>query len=530
MRRISACHAPSHVREVAGATFPESYDNPYQEVIPLMSRHLHARLVPGALRSIAILIAVAFLLSLTQVGVASDQPFAKLAPINPKLLSWLQAKQEGRVQAFTSGGQPLGYVPGPIDLSYMKGVRVFDEPALAIPASYDLRTKGKVTSVKNQGACGSCWAFASMGSIESRLLTGESRDFSEWHMCQNHGWDWGQCDGGNQYVATAYLSRWAGPYNETDFPYPYYVELAPNAAIQKHVQDVYWLPGREGYTDNNAVKQAIMKYGGVSMDFFVDDTPSKYFNSNRTTYYMYDNSDDLNHEVLIVGWDNNYSKTKFQRQPSGNGAFLIKNSWGTGFHDQGYFWMSYYDRNLSLGACFTGIVNTSNYGGFYYHDPLGCINWMGYGSSTSWAADIYKGVSVAGTAASKPVKAVGTYFATPNTAYEIYVYTNLKSSTNPKSGTLATSAKGKMALPGYHTVTLPKSVAITSGKLFSVVIKFTTPGYNYPIPVEYKYAGVTSKATAQPKQSFFSGNGTTWEDATKYDKTMNTCIKAFTAK
>ena len=88
---------------------------------------------------------------------------------------------------------------------------------------------------------------------------------------------------------------------------------------------------------------------------------------------------------------------------------------------------------------------------------------------------------------------------------------------------------GTITYPGYHTLALTTPVALTAGQKFSVVIKLTTPGYNWPIPVEYAEQGYSSGASAAAGQSYYSHNGTSWHDTTTWNATCNVCIKAFTA-
>ncbi len=126
------------------------------------------------------------------------------------------------IRSFSERGlQSGGLVPDPITLSQARGQAVF--PAATYPASYDLRTQGKLTPVKNQNPYGTCWAFASLASLESGLMPGQEWDFSENHLVRWSGFDnapQGPYEhGGNATMTTAYLARWQGPVNEADSPY-----------------------------------------------------------------------------------------------------------------------------------------------------------------------------------------------------------------------------------------------------------------------------------------------------------------------
>ena len=114
-----------------------------------------------------------------------------------------------------------------------------------------------------------------------------------------------------------------------------------------------------------------------------------------------------------------------------------------------------------------------------------------------------------------------------NTQYEVYIYTNPTS--GPIGGTQHVGPTGTMPMAGYHTVKLASPVPLSAGQRFSVVVKFTTSGYNYPVAVEYAVSGYSSGATASPGQSYFSPDGSAWQDTTTIDSTMNICIKAFTS-
>ena len=123
--------------------------------------------------------------------------------------------------------------------------------------------------------------------------------------------------------------------------------------------------------------------------------------------------------------------------------------------------------------------------GLYQYDTLGWTTSTGYGSTTGWFANVFT------AAATEQVAAASFYTASPNATYTLYVYTNVGSS-GPTGGTLAGTQSGTIADAGYHTITLSTPVTVTSGQKFSVVVRLTTPGYTYPIAIEYPVGGYSS--------------------------------------
>lgn len=470
--------------------------------------------------SVIFLFLVVLSFSLAATGFAQEETALtqtssgfNLAPVNPDYSKYVMDLKAGKVQKVTADGNRLGYVPAPLNLPETgKKLAKFTN----FPAAYDLRAQGKLTPVKDQGSCGSCWAFATYSSLESYLLPGEAADFSENHMKNTHGFDWGPCQGGNQFISSAYLARWDGPINESNDPYsPSNGTSPPGLIPQKHLQQAYFVPDRTGPLDNSSIKQAVMDYGAVFTSMYIS---SSYYNSNNYAYY-YNGSTYSNHAVAIVGWDDNFDRSKFNTPPPGNGAFIIKNSWGTGWGDNGFFYISYYDSNAGKDNVVYTAEPTKNYKGVYQYDPCGWVNSIGAGSPTLWFANVFTATS------GDKLAAVSLYSATPESAYELYVYTGV--TTQPRSGTLAGSKTGTLPLPGYNTIKLDAPVNLTSGQKFSVVVKLTTPGYNYPCPVEYAMLGYDSKASSNPGESWTSTDGTTWSDldAQGYG---NVCLKAFT--
>jgi C1A family cysteine protease len=454
------------------------------------------------------------------------------APVNPEFMAYVQNQGVGLMRSLSDEGYPLGYIPPPIKLPRVKTQTVLSEAAV-LPAKFDLRTLGGVTPVKDQGSCGDCWAFATYGSMESFLKykVSQIRDYSEADLNRYHGFDPRECEGGNHWMSTAYLARWSGPVNTADVPNPYAAPLSvstPGAKVRKHVQNVWFLPERSSFTDNTTLKTAVRTYGGVTIYF---QWAATYFNPTNAAYY----TDQVgnNHNVTVVGWDDNYTRTKFNAgfQPPGDGAFIVKNSWGSSWGDNGYFYISYYDNSLSPGAAFYNAEATTNYKRAYEYDPLGWVDSLGFiGTSptTAWFANVFK----ASASASK-INAVSFYTPVPNTAYRIMIYKDVAGGANPRNGTLVKSLSGTLAKSGYNTVKTYRSdwapPAVTGGKKFSVVVKLTTPGYDYPIPVEEDYYGYSSAANANTGQSFVSEDGVNWDDLTTFTsfERTNVCVKAF---
>jgi C1A family cysteine protease len=458
------------------------------------------------------------------------------SPVNPAFEEYLAKRKQG-VVSLQQNEMSRGYIPGPVKLPAPSGaVPALVAGPLALPSSYDLRTLGKLTPIRNQDGCGDCWAFATYSSLESCLLTNETWDFSENNLNVSGGFDIGCCKGGNSYMSAAYLARWSGPVSQSDDPETWTgCTTVSGVAARKHVQEVLFLPLRTSATDNNTIKQAVMTYGAVYTAILVTGGAGylppysdAYYNASTYAYY-YNGTAATDHAIAIVGWDDNFAASNFSTVPPGNGAFIIRNSWGTAWGQSGYFYISYYDTQIGMNenAVFENAEWTSNYSRVYQYDPLGLVADLGYCDTngncdtTAWFANVFTAIGA------EQLRVVSFYTPTVNSSYQIYIYRNPTSP--PIGGTPVSSMSGAISYPGYHTLALTTPVTLGTGQTFSVVIKLTTPGWGYPIPVEYAYPGYSSGATASSGQSYFSDDGTSWQDATTWDSTCNVCIKAFTS-
>ncbi len=461
------------------------------------------------------------------------EPVIKTAPMNP---DFLEDQQPDSVEAFSfvgSYGQisGTGYKPSPVDLSGLASSE--ERPLLGasgsdLPAVYDLRKEGKVTAVRNQGKDGSCWAFSSIASLESYILEkeGKSYDYSENNMknlvsnSYSQGFDLTPDDGGNAFISTAYLSRWSGPVNDSEDPYNDSSTYSPTGlSVQKHVQETLFLPKKSEFLDNEVIKNAIMEYGAVYTTMYWN--PGYY--QQRNYAYRYPGSLSVNHAVTIVGWNDSFDRNSFPQVPPGDGAFIAKNSWSDTWGENGYFYISYYDTKLGYNenAIFTA-ESQNNYDHVYQYDPLGWIVSKEYeGSLVAWGGNVFS------SERNENLRAIGFYTTDLNTAYEIYIYKNpVSGPVNSGQGYLVQES-GKYSFPGYHTHVLSSTVPINAGEKFSIVIRFTNPSASGPLAVEEPVARYSSKAQANPGESYVSPNGVKWEDISRNSE-ANLCIKAFT--
>ncbi|HPJ27214.1 MAG TPA: lectin like domain-containing protein, partial [Synergistaceae bacterium] len=131
-------------------------------------------------------------------------------------------------------------------------------------------------------------------------------------------------------------------------------------------------------------------------------------------------------------------------------------------------------------------------------------------------------------ASGEALKAVGFYVVSPGSTYQLQVRTGVTG--EPSTGTLVYEQGGTIAAPGYHTISLSEQIPLTGGTKFAVTVRLTTPGYNYPIPLESREIGYSDKASANAGESYVSSNGTAWADltATTGNAHSNVALKAFT--
>lgn len=387
-----------------------------------------------------------------------------------------------------------------------------------LPDAYDYREVGRAPRVKNQGTLGTCWSFASLMAMESRLLPEEFLDFSEDHMSRQNSFDMDQNDGGEYTMSMAYLLAWQGPVLETDDIYGDNYS-PPGLKPVKHVQGIELLPEK----DYEAIKRAVYFYGGVQSSLYTSmvtgEKHSKYYNKEEGAY-CYDGTARPNHDVVIIGWDDNYSRDHFSLKPEGDGAFICANSWGGEFGDEGYFYVSYFDTNIGIHNIFYSRVDeTDNYDAIYQTDLCGWVGQLGYGKNNAYFANVY----TAGE--DEKLMAAGFYATGRDTSYEVYVASDVGSEVSLSNRVLM--AKGTLQNSGYYTIDFDKPVVLKKGQRFAVIVNITTPDSVHPVAIEYNAPDKRAEVDLTDGEGYISYLGSSWERV-EDKQNCNVCLKAYT--
>lgn len=387
-----------------------------------------------------------------------------------------------------------------------------------VPTKYDLREKLRVSQIRDQGTYGTCWAFAATSALESSLMPEENLLFSVDHMSMSNSFNVNQYDGGDYTMGMAYLAAWQGPVYDADDPYGDGVTRDDLTAV-KHVQEIRIIDGK----DYQGIKEAVFKYGGVQTSLYSTITSSKartqYYNRD-TNSYCYMGSEKPNHDVVIIGWDDNYPKENFNVDLEGDGAFICQNSWGTQFGDNGVFYVSYYDTNVGThNVVYTGIEDTDNYDNIYQSDLCGWVGKMGYDKEDMYGANVF----TAGSA--ETLKAASFYATASDTSYKLYVVKDFNNEYSFSDRTLV--AEGTLEDAGYYTVNFNDTIDVDAGQRYAIVLYINTPGSTHPMAIEYD-SGEPSMATVdlEDGEGYISYDGVAFINV-KEKQDCNLCIKAF---
>lgn len=501
-------------------------------------------------------------------------------PLNPNFVEWQKKMDTARTSTQEKGStgdspaeSPQGYAPSPVNWSHLDNVviSVYGDAdhilrrGSDIPASYDLRPE--MPAVRDQDPFGTCWTFSAMAAAESNLihekaiLTKDNADLSEWYLAY-YGYNDESNElpaftypssleyynvGGDDWRSAAILTRGTGFLEGSSAAYPTSAAAAytPDVQARKYkLNNVLYL-GNLGEREVrlkdariNTVKEAIMEYGAVSIGIYQGE-----FTAASGAYFRDTDEIGTNHAVTIVGWDDDYAVSNFADPagiPSEDGAWIVRNSWGNTWGDEGYYYVSYEEGSLNDGVVYDTAAAPDKEK-IYQYDPLGLCRFVTYESADPvWFANIFT------ASRNEKINSVSFYTSHANSTCTVKIYKDCGS--DPTDGTLAVQKSLTVAAPGYNTVELDEEIVVAKNRKFSVVVSVALPEptsssrnnaggsasrtaiLSLPaIPVEYPITNYSEKADASAGQSFISSDGIEWKDLTEesgYER-GNVCIKAF---
>ena len=418
-------------------------------------------------------------------------------------LSYAWADSDSSGKAGKQGTAASGYIESDLDQDtplYDSGIALYSD----IPASYP---DGGVDAIRqrypenrNQNPYGTCWAFASTGLAEFDLINDglaskDTVDFSELQLAYftynfvtdplggtegdvaryyNDNATYSYLNrGGNFEYSLRRLSQWIGVADESDVSYAQAGATISGSSIddkyaygydKAHLENAYEINIRQ---QPDQVKEMIEQNGAVGAMYYDRESAWGFYGADSYTYYD-TNRAGSGHAIMIVGWDDNFSKDNFKdgNKPAHDGAWLVRNSWGD-YRD--YFWMSYDTVSLLDTAWAFDFTGTDNYDNNYQLD--GGIGTYKVSNYTTMANVFTVGEKDGVT--SESLKAVSLSMTREaNVGYKIEIYTDLSDINDPTSGTLQESAttEGESAYAGYYTIPLNDEVKLIPGSSFSVVV------------------------------------------------------------
>lgn len=380
--------------------------------------------------------------------------------------------------------------------------------AFTLPISYDLRDRSRVSLIRDQGNASTCWAYASVGAMESSLLPEEHVSFSPKAMVEHRPFSRVGNDGGDYAMALANLLSWDGPVDES------------GGDIKKHVTEIHMY----SEDDIDDIKKAIFLYGGVTTSIFVDIEngglgASQYYNLENNAY-CYRGSDDPNHDVVIIGWNDSYPASNFKNYVPGDGAFICQNSWGSSFGEDGVFYVSYYDTHIgNQSVSYVGIRDASEDERIFQSDECGWTGQIGYDKESAWGAASYK------TDEAITLNAAGFYALGKDTKYQLYVVRNLTGVDRLASRIRV--AEGSVTDSGFYTIPFDNPQELERGERFAIVMYISTPGTTHPLAVEMQASTIEEgDVDISDGTSYISTNGLSW-DSIEEGAGGNLCLKAY---
>lgn len=396
-----------------------------------------------------------------------------------------------------------------------------------LPEAWDWRDHNGVSPVGDQGATGSCWVWGALKGFEANILvdSGEYYDLSERTIFNCAPWvnHLPAYQRGGLAIMVAHWLSTKGATLESCDPWgpPW------DDCIYEQCRPVL---GSYGWTrlpaDVETIKSYLYQYGPIQTSMYAS-FPG--FNSYNGSYVLYwTGTQDSNHSVQIVGWDDN------MEYPLGRGAWICQNSWDTTWGDNGFFYIAYtlgHSARIGETAGFYASYGTwplpQMLGTLYYHDEAGPATWVtDLGSpdpSIYWGAVIYE------TTQWGRLSFIETWIPDGNTGIETWIYRGFNTgSPNGPRGMLRQQPGMCVLTGGFKRLSISsRPLYVRPGDTFVVVTRVDCDTYQYPLPIEYCWGG--PGCTYETGKCWESANGEpgTWYDCSTWEYDLSIRARAF---
>lgn len=424
-------------------------------------------------------------------------------------------------------------------------------------------------SIRDQQNTGSCWAFASLSSLETNLALKDYYngkveniyDFSERHMeyatsrifsdgINSMGYNRTVGSGGNWDLASSYLTNGLGAIDESEMQFEnnedsIEISKIQNKTVTSQVYDTVEFPDYNYFlideTEANEIKNQIKNHiqnNGAVMGSIVAGGSNFLFGSkisDTTGAVRVSNGSFADHAISIIGWDDEYSVSNWDEfeenyRPKSDGAWIGRNSWGSEFADNGLIYISYEDQTVSQSL--NGIIKATNnveYDNIYQYDY-----YYPNSQSVSRKKMMFCNIFDKKNTGAEYLTQVSLHI--PDT-YTCKVYVNPNGTGKSKNDLQLVTLKAgesKTFNAGYHTLEFAKPIEITADKFAvaielssvsddSVVLNYIRKDSNLYSPVEVQ-AGKCFKLDTY--EYVYEDDWSGWEDLSE-ENAIST-IKAFT--
>lgn len=402
-----------------------------------------------------------------------------------------------------------------------------------LPSLYDIRNESYVSVVKNQQQTGSCWAHAATTALEiyERKFLNLEYVFSPRHIeymstrtflngqINDYGYNRTLGSGGNINFSSNYFINKYGPISEDEMPFENNEDLIDindiqNKNILLDVNNVILHTNSEhegGCTvsEIEEIKKYVLDKGAAVVSVNMNGD-YKYYNFETNSLY-YNGTDDITHQVTIVGWNDNFASTKFnfENRPSSNGAWIVQNSWGEDWGEKGYFYVSYEDVHICDSYMVIDNVDAEMEDNIYFHDKISYNAFLGNGSSNSaYAMNIFTKTE------GKEEILKEVTFGTPSDTGNYKIYYKKGNASSNLISDMTEIGSGIIKDGGYITHELDSELLIEKEVTdFSVVVYYDMDNTTSVIPISTKTSsGAHQYVTSEVGKGYYSFDGKSWRD------------------